>query len=307
MSNPSYRLAGIDVHKSMLAVVVADFASDDNQFERIQFGTMDSELRALAEWLKEREVQEVVMESTAQYGKPVWRQLEGQCRLFLAQAQSNRAPRGRKRDFADAERLVRRHVAGELILSFVPDPEQRLWRTITRAKYQLTTDRVRLYGQIEALLEECRIKLSVCVSDLFGLSSRRMLLGLARGETNPTVLAGLAEPELRATRQQLSDALQAAATVSSQHREVLALFLERLDLIEQQIGRLKQSISAALEAHQQAVARLAAVPGFGIDSAQQVIAEIGPTAATFSTPGELASWVGVCPGLPKATARCDGC
>ncbi len=180
MSNPSYRLAGIDVHKSMLAVVVADFASDDNQFERIQFGTMDSELRALAEWLKEREVQEVVMESTAQYGKPVWRQLEGQCRLFLAQAQSNRAPRGRKRDFADAERLVRRHVAGELILSFVPDPEQRLWRTITRAKYQLTTDRVRLYGQIEALLEECRIKLSICVSDLFGLSSRRMLLGLAR-------------------------------------------------------------------------------------------------------------------------------
>lgn len=300
MSNPSYRLAGIDVHKSMLAVVVADFASDDNQFERIQFGTMDSELRALAEWLKEREVQEVVMESTAQYGKPVWRQLEGQCRLFLAQAQSNRAPRGRKRDFADAERLVRRHVAGELILSFVPDPEQRLWRTITRAKYQLTTDRVRLYGQIEALLEECRIKLSVCVSDLFGLSSRRMLLGLARGETNPTVLAGLAEPELRATRQQLSDALQAAATVSSQHREVLALFLERLDLIEQQIGRLKQSISAALEAHQQAVARLAAVPGFGIDSAQQVIAEIGPTAATFSTPGELASWVGVCPGREES-------
>ena len=57
------------------------------------------------------------MESTAQYWKPVWRQLEGQCKLHLAQAHSNRAPRGRKGDFQDAERLVRRFVAGELVLT----------------------------------------------------------------------------------------------------------------------------------------------------------------------------------------------
>lgn len=240
------------------------------------------------------------MESTAQYWKPVWRQLEGQCRLFLAQAQSNRAPRGRKRDFADAERLVRRHVAGELILSFVPDPQQRTWRTMTRAKYQLTKDRVRLYGQIEALLEECRIKLSSYVSDLFGLSGRRMLLGLAQGETNPVVLAAMAEPELRATGEQLTDALQSASSIDPIHRQILALFLERLDLIERQITSLKQSIATALQEHQQAVVRLASVPGFGIDSAQQVIAEVGPTAATFSTPGELASWVGVCPGREES-------
>ena len=75
---------------------------------------MDSELKALSHWLAEREVREAVMESTAQYWKPVWRQLEGVCRLSLAQAQSNPAPRGRKLDFQDAERLVRRHVAGEL-------------------------------------------------------------------------------------------------------------------------------------------------------------------------------------------------
>jgi hypothetical protein len=52
----------------------------------------------------------------------------------LAQAQSNRAPQGRKNDFADAERLVKRLVAHELVLSCVPDPEQRLWRTLTRTK-----------------------------------------------------------------------------------------------------------------------------------------------------------------------------
>src|SRR5260370_6021461 len=106
--------------------------------------------------------------------------------LHLAQAQSNRGRGGRKNDFADAERMVKRLVAQELILSFVPDPEQRLWRTLTRRKYQLTRDRGRLQNQLEGLLEEAHIKLSSLVSDLLGASARRMLTALAGGETNPT-------------------------------------------------------------------------------------------------------------------------
>jgi len=137
----SYRIAGIDVHKKMLAVVVADAAREGAfEFVKRKFGTMESDLRELREWLASQQVREVVMESTAQYWKPVWFELEPHCKLHLAQAQSNRAPKGRKRDFKDAERLARRHIAGELILSFVPKPEQRLWRTITRSKNQLTRD-----------------------------------------------------------------------------------------------------------------------------------------------------------------------
>jgi len=175
----TYKIAGIDVHKSMLAVVISDVAQQGEfVFQRRKFGTAASELLQLSAWLAEQGVREAIMESTAQYWRPVWQQLEGQCELHLAQAQSNRAPRGRKRDFADAERLVRRHLAGELVLSFVPNPEQRLWRTMTRSKYQLTRDRVRLQNQIESLLEDARIKLSSMVSDLLGVSSRRMLHAL---------------------------------------------------------------------------------------------------------------------------------
>src|ERR1700726_3825485 len=114
-----------------------------------------------------------------------------------AQAQSNRARRGRKRDFPDAERLVKRLVARELTLSFVPDAEQRLWRTVTRRKYQLTRDHVRLQNQLESLLEEAHIKLSSMVSDLLGASARRMLKALADGETNPAALATLADIVMR--------------------------------------------------------------------------------------------------------------
>jgi len=297
----TYRVAGIDVHKSMLAVVITDAAAEGEfRFARRKFGTLDSELRALSGWLAEQEVGEAVMESTAQYWKPVWRQLEGQCQLFLAQAHSNRAPKGRKRDFQDAERLVRRHVAGELILSFVPNPEQRMWRTLTRAKYQLTRERVRLHSQLESLLEDARIKLATCVSDLLGRSSHRMMQALASGEQDPAALAGLAEPELQATPEQLADALRAAETMSPLHRQILRLFLERLELVEEQMASLKGSIAAALQEHEQAVMRLAAVPGFGVDSAEQVIAEVGPQAATFDSAGQLASWVGVCPGREES-------
>jgi transposase len=297
----TYQIAGIDVHKSMLAVVISDAAQEGEfQFQRRKFGTVASELRQLSAWLAEQGVQEVVMESTAQYWKPVWQQLEGQCELYLAQAQSNRAPRGRKRDFVDAERLLRRYVAGELILSFVPNAEQRLWRTMTRSKHQLTRDRVRIHSQIESLLEDGRIKLSTVVSDLLGVSSRRMLQALAAGETDSARLAVLADPGLRATAEQLQDALSAAATLHSLHRQILGLFLSRLELIESQMQILEKSIGRALQEHQKAVKRLAEVPGFGVDSAQQVIAEVGPTAATFPSPEQLSSWVGVCPGREES-------
>ena len=195
-----YRIAGIDVHKKMLAVVVADVEVDgDFHFERQKVGTTPADLRRLADWLVAQEVEEVVMESTAQYWRPVWEALEQHWRLrrrtregaprlagtrHLAQAQSNRGPGGRKKDL----------VAQELTLSFVPDAEQRLWRTVMRRKYQVTRNRVQLQNRLEALLEEAHIKVSSVVSDLLGVSARRMLQALADGEIDSAALATLAAP-----------------------------------------------------------------------------------------------------------------
>jgi transposase len=308
----SYRIAGIDVHKKMLAVVVSGVEIESEfQFERRMFGSNPEQLRSLAAWLVEQKAEEVVMESTAQYWKPVWGALERYWKplcekregarrksgtLHLAQAQSNRGRRGRKRDFVDAERLVKRLVARELTLSFVPDAEQRLWRTVTRKKYQLRRDRVRLHNQLESLLEEAHIKLSSLVTDLLGVSARRMLKALADGETNPGALAALAHERLRATPEQLCDALGACTDLKPVYRRLLKMALEQLQLLEQQIGQLDQELATLLHPHQDAVQRLAEVPGLGVDSAQQIIAEVGPTAATFPSGEQFASWVGACPG-----------
>ena len=127
-----------------------------------------------------------------------------------------------------------------------------------------------------------------------------MLAALAKGEKDAAVLANLAAPQLRARPEELMDALSAAPTVGEGHRQILRLFLERVELLERQMAFLERSIAAALGEHQETVLRLAAVPGLGIDSAQQVIAEVGPQAAAFDTPQQLASWVGVCPGREES-------
>jgi transposase len=72
--------------------------------------------------------------------------------------------------------------------------------------------------------------------------------------------------------------------------------LEELRLTDEQIGHLDQEMGRLLGRHQPAVQRLAEVPGLGVDSAQQIIAEVGAAAATFPSAKRLASWVGACPG-----------
>jgi hypothetical protein len=257
-----YRIAGIDVHKKKLAVVVADVeVEEEYRFERRWYGSNPEQLQLLAEWLIEEQVEEVVMESTAQYWKPVWGAMERYWKpsrekredagrmsgtLHLAQALSNRGRRGRKSDFRDAARLVKRLVSQELTLSFVPDGEQRLWRTVTRTKYQLRRNKGRLHNQLEALREEAHIKLSSLVSDLLGASARRMLQALAEGETDPVALAALADQRLRATSAQLRDALGACTELNPVYRRLVKMALEELQLIEQQIGQLDQEIASLL-------------------------------------------------------------
>ena len=308
-----YQIAGIDVHKKMLAVVVADVEVEgDYHFERLKVGTSPAQLRALADWLVEREVEEVVMESTAQYWRPVWEALERYWRpmrrtragasplsgtLHLAQAQSNRGAGGRKRDFPDAERLVKRLVAQELTLSFVPDAEQRLWRTVMRRKYQITRNRVQLHNRLESLLEEAHIKLSSVVSDLLGTSARRMLHAVGRrrngsrgaGRAGGPALAGDARSIARRLRRVRDSPSRVSAAGEADAGRIAP---DRRPPRRNSITRWR---TCSLQ-HHDAVQRLAEVPGFGVDSAQQIIAEVGATAATFPSAKHLASWMGACPG-----------
>ena len=121
---------------------------------------------------------------------------------------------------------------------------------------------------------------------------------MARGESDPKKLAALGEERLRCSEERLIDAL--TGSPQPMHRELLSLQLERLQLIDEQIARLNGMIAQALKPHQEAVARLAEVPGFGVDSAQQVISEVGVRAKSFPSAAQLTSCVGTCPGKEES-------
>jgi len=297
----SHNIAGIDIHKKLLVVVIVNRADPGKPLQSRRFGTGAAELRHLLAWLCHHGVTEAVMESTAQYWKPVWMELEPHMQLHLAQAQSNKAPKGRKSDVADAKRLVRRLVAGELMLSFIPDPEQRQWRMLTRGRLQVIRERIQLQNQIESLLEEGRIKLSSVISDLLGASGRRILYAMSQGETNPETLAGLGDSRLKCEREALVDALTGA--MGELHRGLLAQHLERVEMVDRHIAELNQLAAARMRIWQDAITRLIEIPGVGVEAAQEILAEIGPEAAAFPSAAQLASWIGVCPGSNESAGE----
>ena len=251
------------------------------------------------------------MESTAQYWRPVWEALERRWQpirrhaavagptsgaLHLAQAQSNHGPRGRKKDFPDAERLVKRLVAHELTLSFVPDVTQRLWRTVTRRKYQSRaigcSSRTGWSVCSRKRTSRCRVWSRISSDPARDACCARSRVA----KRIPAAVVALGSPRLHATPDQLRDALGACTDLHPVYRRLLAMTLEELDVIETHIRQLDEELARLLRVHQEAVATASRVPGLVVDSAQQIIAEVGPTAATFATAKRLASWVGACPG-----------
>jgi transposase len=173
---------------------------------------------------------------------------------------------------------------------------------LSRSKHQKRRRRVQLQNQIDALLEENQIKLSSVVTDLLGMTGYRILKALANGESAPEKLITLAANNLKASPEELADALR-GAPIAARYRKVLTMQLEELDLIDRHIAELSKELGEALRSQQQSVLRLCEIPGVREDAAWQMIAEIGPEAAVFETPEQMASWIGVCPGREESAGE----
>jgi transposase len=292
---PIYRcVAGIDVHKKMLAVVVRGERDGQTEYRKRKFGTTHQEISHLAAWLQHEQVSEVVMESTAQYWRPVWYGLEAHFQLHLCHPLQTRAPRGRKRDYRDAQRLADRWWSGDLEDSFIPGAEQRSWRWLTRTRVQLKCKLNVIYNQVEGLLEQGGIKLSAVVSDLFGVSGWAMLEGIVEGVTDVETLSAKARGTLRRKQAQLQEAL--AGRLEPVYRLLLRQHMDQVRLLRLQIEEIHQTLAVAMQDHIAVLHRLCRIPGIDLYAAQELLAEIGPRAAAFPTAENFASWAGICPG-----------
>jgi transposase len=192
--------AGLDVHKKTIVVCVRRWRKGGKGRPQSQvrtFGTMTEEILALADWLAERGVTHVAIESTGVYWKPIWNLLEsGPYELLLVNAQHIKQVPGRKTDVKDCEWIAQLLQCGLLRSSFVPPPQREL-RELTRQRRQLVQAKASVANRIQKILEDANIKLASVASDVLGKSGRAMLQAIIAGQDDPAVLAELARGHLR--------------------------------------------------------------------------------------------------------------
>jgi len=188
--------------------------------------------------------------------------------------------------------------------SFVPPPEIRQLRDVTRYRADLVAARTAEKQRVEKLLEDAQIKLSVVVSDIFGVSGRQMLAAMIGGQRDPKVLAQLARGVMRGKITALQEALTGFFT--GHHAFLLAKMLARVDAIDADIAALDERIAKMIAPHAAAARRLAEIPGISDTAACAILAETGTSMDRFPTAGHLVSWAKLAPGVKEPTGKKKG-
>jgi transposase len=267
---------------------------------------MTRRLLAMSDHLRCLGVSRVVMESTSDYWKPVFYLLEAQgLDPWLVNAKDVKHLPGRpKTDKLDAVWLCKVAERQMIRPSFVPPPEIRRLRDVTRYRIDLVGVRTAEKQRVEKLLEDAQIKLSVVASDIFGVSGREMLAALIGGQTNPKALAQLARGRMRAKITELEEAFTGHFT--DHHRLLLTKMLARIDALDADIAELEAAIEEMIAPFAPAVERLDEIPGVGMTAAQVILAEIGMDMTRFPTAAHLASWAKFAPGITESAGKRKG-
>jgi transposase len=294
--------AGLDVHKKTVVACIRRVETDGTISSQVRtFSTLTAELLALSDWLDEQGVHQVAMESTGVYWKPVFNLLEGRFAVLLVNAQRLKNVPGRKTDVKDAEWIAQLLQYGLLSPSFIPPPEIRQLRDLTRQRTELIRDRAAVVNRIHKVLEDANIKLASVASDILGVSGRAMLGAIVAGCDDPEDLAELAKRRLRGKIPELKRALH--GRITEHHRFLLKALLDQIDSLEGLIARFDARIDEAMAPLAEPAHRLRGIPGVGKQAAEVILAEIGPDMTAFPSAGHLASWAGVCPGNDQSAGK----
>ena len=304
------RVAGIDIGKKEVMVTIrvpSDTRKGRRQQETREFRATRAGLLELADWLRCWQVTKIGMEATGDYWKPVYFLLEREgfdCVLYHA-SQVKALPGRPKSDKLDSVWLAKITERGSLPGSFVPPEEIRRLRTHTRYRRHLVQARTAEKARCEKLLEDAHLKLSSVITDVHGVAGREMLTAIIAGQRDPKVLAQMARTRMRGKIRQLEEALD-CSFFTQEHAFVLKMMLGNIDHLTAQVKELDTKIAVLCEPYQRQIAQLDAIPGFGIVTAQDIIAEIGVDMTVFPTAGHLCSWARRCPQVASSAGKRKG-
>lgn len=295
------RCAGLDVHKQTVVACVRIVEGGSARQEVRTFPTTTSGLLVLADWLESFGVQQVGMEATGVYWKPVWHLLEGHFELVLANAAHVKNVPGRKTDVNDAVWLADLLAHGLIRPSFVPPTPVQELRNLTRTRKQFVRERSAHVQRIEKVLEDANLKLGVVLSDILGKSGRAVLEAIVAGESDPERLLACVNQRVKASRAEVLEALR--GHLRPHHRFMLKLHLDHIDALDRAIATIERELGGSLEAFRAAARLIATIPGMSEVASHVVVAEIGIDMSRFATPGHLLSWTCLCPRNDESAGK----
>jgi transposase len=295
------RVAGIDVHKDMVKVAIRSPGDKPwtRKTEILEFRTFYGVLQQMAAELRRRGVTHVVMEASGVYTEPVYYALAGQdfTEVAVINPAHAKALKGHKTDARDCARLAELFECGLLRGSYIPAPELKEVRDLTRYRMKTVQARTSEIQRLAKALESAGIKLGSVASDITGKSATAMIEALIDGERRGAVLADLAIGRMR-TAGKLADLSQALAGRFTGHHALLCrLHRDRITGFSAAVDDLDERIAARAARWQRETGLLKTVPGFGDVVAWTWLGEIGPAPHRYFPDHEkLASWVTLCPG-----------
>jgi transposase len=296
------RCCGLDVHKETVVACVRLVIDGKTVKEVRTFATTTAGLLALSDWLSETKCTHVVMEATGVYWKPVWHILSDEdFELVLANAAHVKNVPGRKSDVKDADWISDLLAHGLIRPSFVPDGPTQEMRTLLRTRKQVVREKSSHVLRIQKTLEDANIKLDSVITDIMGVSGRKMIEALIAGEKDPAKLARLADPRVKASQENLREALRGRVTKS--HRFLLRLHLGQIDAIDAAIAEIDREVEASIAPFRTAVEQVSTVPGVKSLAAQTILSEIGLDMSRFPSSGHLISWACICPRSDESAGK----
>lgn len=295
-------VAGVDVHKAILAItILIGEADQEPKFEQFSCETFTEDLMAMGLVLKERGVTEVAMESTGVYWKPVynvWSKMGIRCTVGNARTMRN-VP-GRKTDMNDSHWIAQLHRFGLIKASFIPEDKFQQLRLLSRHRTNLTDDLARVKNRVQRILEDGNIKIGSVVSDVFGVAGLNVLRLLADGVTRADTLAAAVTTNIK-RKGEIKKSLTNCFTTN--HCFLIKELMQQYDDLNARILVVDRQLAHDVTPYVHLIEELKKIPGIDMTLAVGIIAEATNDVSSFADERKFAAWAGVAAGNNESAGK----
>ena len=295
-------VAGVDVHKAILAItILTGDANKEPKVQQFECNTFSEDLMAMAIVLKDHGVTEVAMESTGVYWKPVynvWSKMGIRCTVGNARTMRN-VP-GRKTDMNDSHWIAQLHRFGLIKASFIPEDKFQQLRLLSRHRTNLTDDLARIKNRVQRTLEDGNIKLGSVISDVFGVAGLKVLRKLADGVTRADLLALEVTTNIK-RKDEIKKSL--SNCFSSNHIFLIKELMQQYDDIKARVLEVDRQLAMDVTPYAHLIEELRKIPGIDMTLAVGIIAEATNDVSNFADERKFAAWAGVAAGNNESAGK----